>query len=73
MQAFFVELEKRPGLFVAQAVLLVVLAGTGGGMIGSVPRSRRAGGITLFVFALAVYPLILRYFTKGTMVGAVKG
>mgnify|MGYP001155197348 FL=1 len=22
---------------------------------------------------LAVYPLILRYFTKGTMVGAVKG
>jgi hypothetical protein len=46
------------GLFVAQAVLLVVLAGTGGGMIGSVPRSRRAGGITLFVFALAVYPLI---------------
>lgn len=45
------------GVFLAQAVLLV-LAGTGGGMAESVPRPRRAGAITLLVFALVVYPLI---------------
>jgi hypothetical protein len=45
-------------LFVVQAALLPVLAGTGGGTVGNVPRSRRAGAITLFVFALVVYPLI---------------
>jgi hypothetical protein len=45
------------GLFAVQAVLLV-LAGAGGGMAGSQPRPRRAGAITLLVFALAVYPLI---------------
>jgi hypothetical protein len=44
------------GVFLAQAVLLV-LAGAGGA-VGSVPRPRRAGAITLLVFALAVYPLI---------------
>lgn len=45
------------GVFLVQAALLV-LAGTGGGMAGSVPRPRRAGAITLLVFALVVYPLI---------------
>jgi hypothetical protein len=45
------------GLFAVQAVLLV-LAGAGGGTAGSQPRPRRAGAITLLVFALAVYPLI---------------
>lgn len=45
------------GLFVVQAVLLV-LAGAGGGTSGNQPRPRRAGAITLLVFALAVYPLI---------------
>jgi hypothetical protein len=45
------------GVFLAQAALLV-LAGAGGGMAGSVPRPRRAGAITLLVFALVVYPLI---------------
>ena len=45
------------GVFLAQAVLLV-RAGTGGGMAESVPRPRRAGAITLLVFALVVYPLI---------------
>ncbi|HYI68812.1 MAG TPA: DUF6064 family protein [Skermanella sp.] len=45
------------GLFALQAVLLV-LAGAGGGTAGSQPRPRRAGAITLLVFALAVYPLI---------------
>ena len=44
------------GVFLAQAVLLV-LAGAGGA-VGSVPRPRRAGAITLLVFALMVYPLI---------------
>jgi hypothetical protein len=44
------------GVFLAQAVLLV-LAGAGGA-VGSVPRPRRAGAITLLVFALVVYPLI---------------
>jgi putative aldouronate transport system permease protein len=37
-------------------------------------RALKAGMILLTILPiLAVYPLILRYFTKGTMVGAVKG
>ena len=37
-------------------------------------RALKAGMILLTIVPiLAVYPLILRYFTKGTMVGAVKG
>jgi putative aldouronate transport system permease protein len=37
-------------------------------------RALKAGMILITIVPiLAVYPLILRYFTKGTMVGAVKG
>jgi putative aldouronate transport system permease protein len=37
-------------------------------------RALKAGMILLTIVPiLAVYPLILRYFTRGTMVGAVKG
>jgi Family of unknown function (DUF6064) len=44
------------GLFVVQAVLLV-LAGAGGG-IEAAPQLRRAGAVALFVFALLIQPLI---------------
>jgi len=37
-------------------------------------RALKAGMIILTVLPiLAIYPLILRFFTKGTMMGAVKG
>jgi hypothetical protein len=45
------------GLFVVQAVLLVLAGATGGG-IESAPRLRRAGAVALFVFALLIQPLI---------------
>jgi len=45
------------GLFVVQAILLV-LAGAAGGSSGEMSRSRGAAAITLLVFALAVYPSI---------------
>jgi hypothetical protein len=45
------------GLFMVQAVLLV-LAGAAGGEFRATSRLRRAGAVALFIFALLIQPLI---------------